>query len=208
MAELAYNRAAEEGFLFWASHARVYRAWAQAISGDPDLGTEELEAALESYRQTGTRLDSSTFALMMAEAHLRAERDQEALSALHTGLQYIGESEERMLESEIYRLRGEIQVMRGECVMGEASLRLAIEVAQRQRAKLFELRAAVPLALLLHDQGRIPDLIGLLQPLDLWFTEGRDLPELCKARAMLESVGAAEQPCASDAPPLSAEIKS
>jgi class 3 adenylate cyclase len=193
LAEPAYTRAAEGGYLFWASQSRVFRGWAQAMSGDAEAGIADMKAALESYRLTGSRLNTSLFCLMMAEAELQAGRPGEALLDIFSGLKHAAECEERAQESELHRLRGEIQLMQGEPAIGEASLRRAIEIARGQHAKMFELRAALPLAKFLRDHGRVEEVTPLLQPLDEWFAEGRDLPELREMRSMLETAGIPEQ---------------
>jgi len=41
------------------------------------------------------------------------------------------------------------------------------------------------LARLLLSQGRIEEMVELLQPLDDWFEEGRDLPQLVEMRTLL-----------------------
>jgi len=58
---------------------------------------------------------------------------------------------------------------------------------------MFELRAAVSLARFLRDQQRFEEITPLLQHLDEWFTEGRDLPEMREMHAILELVGIPEQ---------------
>jgi hypothetical protein len=130
---------------------------------------------------------------MLAEVQLQTGQPEEALSTIAGGLKHATESEEHCQESELHRLGGEIHLMQGEAAMGEASLRRAIEVAQGQRAKMFELQAAVPLAKFLRDQGRIEEVTLLLQPLNEWFEEGRDLPELREMCAILESVSTPNQ---------------
>jgi len=193
IADSAYTRAAEDSYLFWASQARVFRGWAQAMHGDTEAGIADMKAALESYRLTGSRLNTTLFSLMMAEAQLQAGRPEEALSAISSGLKHAAQYQERVQEAELHRLQGEIQLMQGETVAGEASLRRAIEIAKTQQAKMFELRAALSLARFLRNQRRFEEVTPLLQPLDEWFTEGRDLPELREMRAILESVGIPEQ---------------
>jgi predicted ATPase len=54
----------------------------------------------------------------------------------------------------------------------EASLRMAIDVAQSQSAKGLELRAATLLARLWRDQGKQDEARQLLAPVYGWFTEG------------------------------------
>jgi predicted ATPase len=72
----------------------------------------------------------------------------------------------------------------------ERSLRAAIDVARRQGAKLFELRATTSLARLLKQQGKRDEAREMLAEIYGWFTEGFELADLKDAKALLEELGA------------------
>jgi predicted ATPase len=61
-------------------------------------------------------------------------------------------------------------------------------VAVRQEAKLLELRAAIGLAHLWRDQGKLAEARDLLAPVYGWFTEGFDTPVLKDAKALLDEL--------------------
>ena len=86
------------------------------------------------------------------------------------------------------RLRGELFRDRDPS-NAEALFREALEVARRQQAKLWELRAAVSLARLRRDQGRPIEARHLLVPVYEWFTEGFNTPDLKEAKALLDELG-------------------
>ena len=67
----------------------------------------------------------------------------------------------------------------------EACFRRAIDVAARQQAKPWELRAATSMARLWHAGSRSTEAHCLLSGIYDWFTEGFDLPALRDARALL-----------------------
>jgi class 3 adenylate cyclase/predicted ATPase len=188
-AETLHAMATEGGFLLWAAQGRIYRGWAQAMTKDPEAGIAEMRAGLESYRLTGSDLMTPQFCIMMAEAQLRAGRPGEALAAISRGLRYVEESREHVHEPELHRLRGEIMIAQGAGSAGEISFARAIEVARSQQAKMLELRAALSLARLYRQRGRIAEAVALLRPLHDWFREGRDMPELVETRAILASAG-------------------
>jgi len=73
----------------------------------------------------------------------------------------------------------------GDQAAAEQSYRQALAVAQRQSAKLFELRAATSLGRLWRDQGKRAEARDLLAPIYGWFTEGFDTPVLEDAKALL-----------------------
>ena len=70
----------------------------------------------------------------------------------------------------------------------ERHYRQAIAVAERQSAKLFQLRASTSLARLWRDQGKRAEARDLLGPIYNWFTEGFDAPDLKDAKALLDEL--------------------
>jgi predicted ATPase len=61
-------------------------------------------------------------------------------------------------------------------------------VARRQHAKSLELRAAMSLGRLWHEQGRRDAARTLLGPVYHWFTEGFDTADLQEAKALLDAL--------------------
>ena len=73
----------------------------------------------------------------------------------------------------------------GDRSAAEQAYRQAIAVAERQSAKLFQLRASVNLA---REQGNRAEARDLLGPICNWFTEGFDAPNLKDAKALLDEL--------------------
>jgi len=70
----------------------------------------------------------------------------------------------------------------------EAHLRRAIEIAQRQSAKMLELRAATDLGRLWRQQGKAGDARTLLSEMLAWFTEGLDTTDVRDAMALRDEL--------------------
>ena len=70
----------------------------------------------------------------------------------------------------------------------EAYFERALAVARQQQAKSWELRAAMSLARLWRDQGKVQQARELLAPVYGWFTEGFDTLDLKEAKALLEEL--------------------
>ncbi len=70
----------------------------------------------------------------------------------------------------------------------EASFHTAIEIAQKQQAKSWELRASVSLARLWQQQGKTAEARDLLAPVYNWFTEGFDTADLREAQVLLSEL--------------------
>jgi len=65
----------------------------------------------------------------------------------------------------------------------------SLDLAHRQGALSWELRAATSLARLLRDQGRSAKALALLHPVYDRFTEGFDTADLKAAEALLDALG-------------------
>src|SRR5262249_59502760 len=92
----------------------------------------------------------------------------------------------RFVKAECYRLKGELTLLKDPRSEAEAEryLRQAIEIAQSQAARLFELRATTSLARLLMQQGRRDEASTMLAAIYGWFTEGFDTADLKGANAL------------------------
>ena len=66
----------------------------------------------------------------------------------------------------------------------------ALGIAREQQAKSWELRAAISMARLWHDQGRRDEAGDLLAPLYGWFTEGFATRDLKEAKVLLDELHA------------------
>ena len=84
--------------------------------------------------------------------------------------------------------RGELTLQTGDCKEAEACFRTAIDIAQQQAAKSWELRAATSLARLSQQQGKQAEAHELLSEIYNWFTEGFDTKDLMDAKALLEEL--------------------
>ena len=97
---------------------------------------------------------------------------------------------ERWHESEMHRIRGEILLKRDSAMTAaaEQSLQAAIAVAQSQKARSFELRAALSLAKLYRAANRDADAYAVLGPAVEGFPPTRQFPELTEAQTLLAAL--------------------
>ena len=125
---------------------------------------------------------------LLARACAIAGQVEQALAALDEALQTANSTGERWLDAELHRHKGRLLLRQGQVDAAEGLYRKALEIAREQEAKLWELRAAVSLAQLRHNQGRRAEARDLLAPVYGWFTEGFDTPDLKEAKALLDSL--------------------
>lgn len=87
--------------------------------------------------------------------------------------------------AESLRIKGWILQQMGRREEAERHYRAAIELARKQQAKSWELRASTSLARLLAERGEHDAARELLALIYGWFTEGFDTKDLREAKALL-----------------------
>jgi len=95
---------------------------------------------------------------------------------------YIGLRGELLLQLRVKSEKLRIQEEAEEC------FHKAIDIARRQQAKSWELRAATSLARLWQHLGKKAEARQLLAEIYHWFTEGFDTKNLQEAKASLEEL--------------------
>jgi predicted ATPase len=88
------------------------------------------------------------------------------------------------------RLKGGLLLKQDDSNAAEARIcfQRAIEIARKQSAKSWELRATTSLARLLNEQGRRDEARTMLAEIYGWFTEGFDTADLKDAKALLDEL--------------------
>ena len=123
----------------------------------------------------------------LALAHAQLGKSDEAWLCISEALSLIEESNQRGSEAEVHRVAGEIALKSPEAdaTKAEEYFDRALAVARHQQAKSWELRAAMSMARLWRDQGKVLQARELLAPVYGWFTEGFDTSDLKEAKALL-----------------------
>jgi predicted ATPase len=124
----------------------------------------------------------------LAQAHAELGQTAEGLICLSEAARLIEASDERVTEVELHWVSGGLVAGAGDRTAAEGHYRQAIAVAERQGARLLQLRASTCLARLWRDQGKRADARDLLGPIYAWFTEGFNAPDLKDARALLDEL--------------------
>jgi predicted ATPase len=197
--------AIDQGFLQWIQMDTFLQGWAVAAQGQMAHGIAMMRQGMAAWRAMGADLHRPYFLALLAEAEATAGQVEEGLRLLAEAFAIVRHNGECLNEAELYRLQGEItlQGMASAPSHGatqaaalvppvevETSFRQALAVAQRQHAKLLELRAAMSLARLWQRQGKTTAAHALLAPIYSWFTEGFDTTDLREAQALLTALEA------------------
>jgi predicted ATPase len=181
----------EQGFALYLARGTILQGWAMAAQGQGAAGLAQMRQGLVAYQATGAAVFRPYYLASLAEAYGKRGQAGEGLTLLGEALATVHKTGERFCEAELYRLQGELLLVRSAENHGEAEacFQQALTVAHRQQAKSWELRAAMSLSRLWQHQGKRAEAYEFLAPIYSWFTEGFDTADLQKAKALLEALG-------------------
>jgi predicted ATPase len=187
--------ATEQGFPLQASRGAVVYAWAVVMSGQPKAGIAKLHQALDDYHATGGQVLRPYVLALIAEAYGEDGEPAVGVKAMSEALSDMLTIGMHFYEAELYRLKGDLLLKQAisDVAQAETCFHEALDVARRQGAKSWELRAVTSLARLWQHQGRRQDAYDVLAPVYEWFTEGFDTADLQEARALLDGLGEYQQ---------------
>jgi tetratricopeptide (TPR) repeat protein len=172
--------------------ALMFLGWSLGQSGDISDGFRYLEQGLAAWNQLGIGIGLPFWICLLAETHLKARRYAEGIEQVDSALALCSEigNQNQLHVARMHTLRAQLLQLEAHPNVdsAEVSLCIAIDIAQAQCAKGWELRAATLLARLWRDQGKRTEAHDLLAPIYGWFTEGFDTPVLQDAKALLDEL--------------------
>jgi len=185
--EEAIAIAEEHGFSLVQAVGPIMLGWALLRQGHAAEGAKTIRQGIDSYRAGGAGMQLTHFLIPLAKAEQTFGRSNEALDVLADAIALVEKTEERYLEAELHRLRGEMLLAHapGDPGPAERAFEKGLAVARAQGARSLELRAAMSLARLWQVEGKTADARELLTPVYNWFTEGFDTPDLVDAKTLL-----------------------
>jgi tetratricopeptide (TPR) repeat protein len=189
-AEARLALSTESSYAIGRPLSEIYLGWADAIAGDLEGGIERIRINQLQMKSAGSELASDRCAAFIATSLGHLKRFDEGLRTIDEAFQFIERTGQKYYDAELHRLKGELLLRkdRSSAARAQDSFVTAIEIARRQHAKSWELRATTSLARLLaknrkRDQARV-----MLSELYDWFTEGFDTADLREAKALLEQL--------------------
>ena len=146
-----------------------------------------IRQGIAGLAEIGSRLFITDHLTRLAEAQALDGKIDDALITIEEALQ--ANPEELFYRPNALICRGELRLKLGQTELAEADFREAIALAQKMKAKAWELRATTSLARLLATPGRRDEARAMLAEIYNWFTEGFDTADLKDAKALLEELG-------------------
>jgi len=183
LAELAR----EHDLKFWGACAAFVEGWT-TTRDDLTAGRAQMRHGLDLLNIVAFE---GLFKGAFAVAEARAGDYPAALATLDHAASVIERTGERWFDAELHRTRGEILVKQNPAdpAPAEAAFLTAIAIAQQQKARSFELRAALSLAKLYQSTGRAGDAHAVLAPALEGFAPTPEFPEIAEAQQLLGSLG-------------------
>jgi class 3 adenylate cyclase/predicted ATPase len=186
--EAALALATEHGFPFYEARGALYRGAVLAAQAQGEEGIALMYQGLAALRATGTAVGMPAFLTRLAAAYGQVGQIKEGLHVLTEARAMVHTTGERHYEAEMHRLHGELLLRQTvpDAPQAEVCFQQALDVARRQQARSWELRAATSLSRLWQHQGKRAEAHQLLADVYGWFTEGFDTPDLQEAKVLLE----------------------
>jgi len=177
----------EKGSSFWKTHATNALGRLLVQTGRAADAASVISSGITAYRSTGATLFIPLNLSYLAMAHADLGKFDDSMRCIAEAMTMFGATKESWSEAEINRIAGEIALRspQRDAAKAQAYFDWALEVARKQQAKSWELRAAMSMARLWRDQGKPQQARELLAPVYAWFTEGFDTLDLKEAKALL-----------------------
>ncbi len=171
--------AAEGRFPYQLAIMTFFAGCALVQEGQEEQGFDDMRRGIEALGAIGAVPLWMRFALSLS--CLRARRVEEGLKLL---------AEAPRLDAEMHRIKGELILLGDPSATEDAErcIRTGIEIARRQEAKSWELRATTSLARVLVRNGKPAEARTALATIYNWFTEGFDTADLKEAKALLDDL--------------------
>ncbi len=152
-ADACIELATEHKLYFWLATTTCVRGWALAAGGDVEGGIGHIRQGLGILEAIGIRITYSYYLSFLAEAHLARGDAAAGLAVVDQALALCGTLLDSFYEPELYRLRGELELARGNGADAERWLTRAIDTARACGAKSYQMKASMSLARLRHAAG-------------------------------------------------------
>jgi predicted ATPase len=185
------ERTSRDALGIWHTHAECFEGELLVRRGDPMDGIARLRAGVTRLLEFGFGQYLVAALCALAVALMKVGDFAQGLAVIDDAVGLSERGGGHWCTPELLRVRGMIVLRRGEgdaARAAEAHFLEAIDLARRQQALAWELRAATNLAGLKYDQGLIGEASETLRPVYERFSEGYRTDDLITAKRLLDSL--------------------
>ena len=182
----------EKRAMFWHALGRLQQGCVMSLTGKASDAVQMITSGVTLLRSTGATCWGTVHLSRLARAFAELGKFDDAWRCIGEAKTAVETTKEKWWEAEVHRIAGEIALLSGEPDRpgAEDYFERALLVARQQQSKSWELRAAMSLARLWRDQGKVQQARELLAPIYGWFTEGFDTLDLKEAKSLLNELAA------------------
>src|SRR6185369_14197433 len=146
LAESVIEISHAHGLVLYGAMADVMKGWTLSEQGDEEDGIEQMREGLAALDTTATTVVRPYFLGLLAEALAKVDRVDEAFALLNEATTMVSDTGERYYEAELYRLKGELLLMKDKRADAEGCFKRSLQIAEKQKAKSWQLRTETSLA--------------------------------------------------------------
>jgi class 3 adenylate cyclase/tetratricopeptide (TPR) repeat protein len=170
------------------AHSRLYLSLGRTRVGNTQRGVDDFRKSLADYRDQGNRVGVPSYLGALARLEAAAQNYERALALIDEALMMSQEGWDRLYDSTLHRLRGNILLKRDPAnpAQAEEAFKTSLAIAKQQGARSFELLAALALAKLYQSTDRLVEAQAVLAPALEGFSPTPEMPVIAKAQALLE----------------------
>jgi len=186
-AEAVLKLSKQHGLKIWLAGGTFYQGWTRWYAGDRESGMAAMREGMGLLREQQVGIFMPLFCVLQAEVEAQAGQIESTLALLDDELVEIERTGQHSFDPEVHRQRGELLLQRNpdNRIAAENAFVRAVEIARRQKTRMFELRAALSLAKLYQRTDRNNAALELLVPAIAGLREGPESPEVAEASRLL-----------------------
>jgi class 3 adenylate cyclase/tetratricopeptide (TPR) repeat protein len=180
----------EKDTSFWRAWGMMNKGWLVGLTGKASDAVQVMSSGIAAWRATDATMCVPFYSSSLAMAYAQLGQFEDAQRTMREAITSTERTKERWFEAEVHRIAGEIALKSPRLGAAEAAVHFqhALSVARDQKAKSWELRAAMSMARLWRDQGKRDEARDLLEAVYGWFSEGFETLDLREANVLLNTL--------------------
>jgi predicted ATPase len=190
LAEAVVKLAREHGMTLYGAYGQFLQPWACWHLGDREGRLAAMRRGIAACHDMGNVVFTTLMETALAEAEAEAGEIEAALVSINHALARTERNSQRWSEADTHRARGEILLKRdpANTAPAEDAFLTGVAIAQQQKARSFELRAALSLAKLYRSTERPADAHAVLSSALKGFSPTPEFPEIAEAQTLLAAL--------------------
>jgi class 3 adenylate cyclase/predicted ATPase len=181
--------AAEKGSALWKACGMMMQGLLMTLTGKASNAVKMITSGMTAWRSAGSTLWTPLDLSYLATAYTVLGQFDDAWRCVDEAMMVMENTKKTWCEAEVHRIAGEIALLSPhDSAKAEAYFERALAVSRRQRAKSWELRAAMSMARLWRREGKQQQARDRLAPIYGCFAEGFNTLDLEEARALLHNL--------------------